>query len=169
MIAVITKVFPDEYHLHTLDPMLSAISRLNPQVDMKKIVIGLMDRLSSYAVREGESAENPAARKQAEEEAVAKLLEKVRLTDQSKEKIPDTAAGTVQENGTKVEESVEVMKPSEEAPATNGESGGAKPGIPANIKLYEIFYDQVVNLIKTRGLPIQDIMALLVSLVNLAL
>ncbi|KAL2008050.1 hypothetical protein VTN00DRAFT_8032 [Thermoascus crustaceus] len=170
LLEVITKVFPDEYHLHTLDPMLSAISRLNPHVDMKKIVIGLMDRLSSYAVREGESAENPAARKQAEEEAVTKLLEKVRLTDQSKEEgIPDSAAGAVQENGTKVEESVEVTKPSEEAPATNGESGGAKPGIPANIKLYEIFYDQVVNLIKTRGLPIQDIMALLVSLVNLAL
>ncbi|KAL2001364.1 hypothetical protein VTN02DRAFT_1857 [Thermoascus thermophilus] len=169
LLEVITKVFPDEYHLHTLDSMLSAISRLNPHVDMKKIVIGLMDRLSSYAVREGESADNPAARKQAEEEAVAKLLEKVRLTDQSKEKIPDTAAGTVQENGTKVEESVEALKPSEEAPATNGESGGAKPGIPGNIKLYEIFYDQVVNLIKTRGLPVQDIMALLVSLVNLAL
>jgi len=174
MIAVITKVFPDEYHLHTLDLMLTAISRLNPHVDLKKIVIGLMDRLSSYGVREAESAVDPAARKQAEEEAVAKLLEKVRLTDQSREDgNRGTATGAVQENGTKTEEPVnafgEVTKPSEEAPATNGESGGAKPGIPADIKLYEIFYEQVVNLIKARGLPIQDIMALLVSLVNLAL
>ncbi|KAL2222790.1 vacuolar sorting protein 35 [Thermoascus aurantiacus ATCC 26904] len=174
LLEVITKVFPDEYHLHTLDLMLTAISRLNPHVDLKKIVIGLMDRLSSYGVREAESAVDPAARKQAEEEAVAKLLEKVRLTDQSREDgNRGTVTGAVQENGTKTEEPVnafgEVTKPSEEAPATNGESGGAKPGIPADIKLYEIFYEQVVNLIKARGLPIQDIMALLVSLVNLAL
>lgn len=174
LLEVITKVFPDEYHLHTLDLMLTAISRLNPHVDLKKIVIGLMDRLSSYGVREAESAVDPVARKQAEEEAVAKLLEKVRLTDQSREDgNRGTATGAVQENGTKTEEPVnafgEVTKPSEEAPATNGESGGAKPGIPADIKLYEIFYEQVVNLIKARGLPIQDIMALLVSLVNLAL
>lgn len=39
----------------------------------------------------------------------------------------------------------------------------------ADVKLYEIFYDQVINLVKTRELTIQDTMALLTSLVNLAL
>ncbi|KKA17545.1 Vacuolar sorting protein 35, partial [Rasamsonia emersonii CBS 393.64] len=151
LLEVITKVFPDEYHLHTLDLMLTNIGRLNPHVDLKKIVIGLMDRLSSYAVRD-ETTEDSAKRKEKEEEAVARLLGKLQVSD-GKE---------AQENGTKPE-TAEGAKP-EEAP-----TNGTKPGIPDDIKLYEIFYDQVVNLIKTRGLPIQDTIALLVSLVNLAL
>lgn len=163
MFAVITKVFPDEYHLHTLDLLLSNIARLNPHVDMKKIVIGLMDRLSSYAVRDAEIMGDPAKRKEKEEDAVARLLGKLQV---SEEKQP--AGDAAQENGTKPENAQaaeETVKPSEPTPATNG----AKPGIPDDIKLYEIFYEQVVNLIKTRGLPIQDTIALLVSLVNLAL
>lgn len=130
--------------------MLSNIARLNPHVDLKKIVIGLMDRLSSYAVRDVDTTEDSAKRKEKEEEAVARLLGKLQVSD-GKE---------AQENGTKPE-TAEDAKPA----ATNG----TKPGIPDDIKLYEIFYDQVVNLIKTRGLPIQDTIALLVSLANLAL
>lgn len=152
--------------------MLSAISRLNPHVDMKKIVIGLMDRLSSYAARESETTEDPIVKQKAEEEAVTRLLEKLKVSENAKAE--ETAQpATVQENGTKSEQPSEApeepAKPSEETPATNGENGVVKTGIPADIKLYEIFYEQVVNLIKTRGLPIQDALALLVSLVNLAL
>lgn len=152
--------------------MLSAIARLNPHVDMKKIVIGLMDRLSSYAARESETSEDPETKEKAEEEAVAKLLEKLKVSGTAKGD-ENAEPGAVQENGTKVEEQPEAAdesaKPSEEKPATNGENGVTKTGIPADIKLYEIFYEQVVNLIKTRGLPIQDALALLVSLINLAL
>ncbi|KAJ5494069.1 Vacuolar protein sorting-associated protein 35 [Penicillium fimorum] len=176
LLEVITKVFPDEFHLHTLDHLLSAIARLNPHVDLKKIVIGLMDRLSSYAAREADSAVEPEARKQSEEEAVTKLLQKLELaketkTEESKEVSTDD---TSKENGTEDDkaeapkESPETAEPStEEKQVETGDE--AKPGIPAEIKLYDIFYDQVVNLIKTRALPIQDTMALLVSLVNLAL
>ncbi|KAJ9194122.1 hypothetical protein DTO164E3_7550 [Paecilomyces variotii] len=172
LLEVITKVFPDEYHLHTLDLMLSAIARLNPHVDMKKIVIGLMDRLSSYAARESETTEDPASKQKAEEEAVTKLLEKLKVSEQAKgDESAESAA--IQENGAKAEEQSEAPdeseKPSEEKATTNGVTGVTKTGIPGDIKLYEIFYEQVVNLIKTRGLPIQDALALLVSLVNLAL
>ncbi|KAL1971189.1 hypothetical protein VTN77DRAFT_141 [Rasamsonia byssochlamydoides] len=156
LLEVITKVFPDEYHLHTLDLLLSNIARLNPHVDLKKIVIGLMDRLSSYSVRE--TTEDPAKRKEKEEEAVARLLGRLQVSDGK-----EPAGEAVQENGTKLEQCPE-EKAKEPAAAANG----AKL-IPEDIKLYEIFYDQVVNLIKTRGLPIQDTIALLVSLVNLAL
>lgn len=172
MSLVITKVFPDEYHLHTLDLMLSAIARLNPHVDMKKIVIGLMDRLSSYAARESETTEDPTTKQKAEEEAVTKLLEKLKVSEKAKgDESAESAA--IQENGAKAEEQSEAPdeseKPSEEKATTNGVTGVTKTGIPGDIKLYEIFYEQVVNLIKTRGLPIQDALALLVSLVNLAL
>ncbi|KAK2802691.1 Vacuolar protein sorting-associated protein 35 [Onygenales sp. PD_10] len=176
LLEVITKVFPDEYHLHTLDLMLSAISRLNPHVDMKKIVIGLMDRLSTYATRDSDSNDTPEAKKQAEEEATVRLLEKLRLAKENEGETAkvDTEAPAENENGTKEEPSKEpesTEKPAEqETPAVaNGEGEETKPKLPVDIKLYEIFYDQVVNLVRTRNLPVQDTIALLVSLVNLAL
>ncbi|KAF3386348.1 Vacuolar protein sorting-associated protein 35 [Penicillium rolfsii] len=178
LLEVITKVFPDEFHLHTLDHLLSAIARLNPHVDLKKIVIGLMDRLSTYATKDNESKTEPEARKQNEEEAVVRLLEKLELDKERKKKQADAeadaeaaAAKKAQENGTeeprKTQESTETTKSETQKQAVNGDD--SNPAIPAEVKLYDIFYDQVVNLIKTRALPIQDTMALLVSLVNLAL
>ncbi|KAH8695344.1 vacuolar sorting protein 35 [Talaromyces proteolyticus] len=158
LLEVITKVFPDEYHLHTLDLLLSSIARLNPHVDMKKIVIGLMDRLSSYAVRDADQADDPVKKKEHEEEAVAELLEQFKLSEGKKAE--ETTTEQRRENGAKPEE--EENKQSEET-----ETNGLK--LTTDIKLYEIFYEQVVNLIKTRGLPIQDTIALLVSLANLAL
>lgn len=170
---MITKVFPDEFHLHTLDLLLSAIARLNPHVDLKKIVIGLMDRLSTYAyaAREAEPAAEPEDRKQSEEEAVTRLLQKLELEKETKKQESTEAAAPepTKENG--AEEAPKNEEPSESAKEQDQPATGedAKPGLPTEVKLYDIFYDQVVNLIKTRGLPIQDTMALLVSLVNLAL
>ena len=173
--AVITKVFPDEFHLHTLDQILSAISRLNPHVDMKKIVIGLMDRLSTFAQRESENLSMEDKQK-AEEDATVRLMEKLQL---SKDKKPepaqeDSEAVTVaQANGTKIGDAPDATEPtSEAATAVNGDEAASKssrtPSV-GDVKLFEIFYDQVVNLVKARGLSIQDTMALLTSLVNLAL
>lgn len=176
--AVITKVFPDEYHLHTLDMMLSAIGRLNPHVDLKKIVIGLMDRLSSYATRESDtSTPTPESRIQAEEEAVAQFLSRLRLSEASKDvkEAPESGESETRQNGAaqpdgpnrEAEETQEAPK----VETANDEGEGEKPaaGLPGDIKLYEIFYDQVVSLVTTRALPIPDTIALLVSLVNLAL
>ncbi|KAL4885063.1 vacuolar protein sorting-associated protein 35 [Aspergillus karnatakaensis] len=173
LLEVITKVFPDEFHLHTLDLLLSAISRLNPHVDLKKIVIGLMDRLSSYAAREAEASADPETRKQREEDAVVKLLENLKVSEETKEQPKEETVTETQENQengveqpkTETEQS---PKPAEE-PAANGGDEKEKSEAPQDVKLYDIFYEQVVNLIKSRGLPIQDTMALLVSLVNLAL
>lgn len=167
---MLTKVFPDEYHLHTLDLMLSAIARLNPHVDMKKIVIGLMDRLSSYAARESETAQ-----KDTEEEAVPKKLEKLDLDestlDGAEEADSDKAEATengeaLQEPGNDAQSEVTAV---EGSAGPNGEPNGSHIRIPGDIKLYEVFYEQVVNLVQTRKLSIQDTMALLVSLANLAL
>ncbi|KAG8061394.1 hypothetical protein GUJ93_ZPchr0003g18125 [Zizania palustris] len=45
----IIQVFPDEYHLQTLETLLSAFPQLQPNVDIKTVLSQLMDRLSSYA------------------------------------------------------------------------------------------------------------------------
>ncbi len=171
---MITKVFPDEYHLHTLDQLLSAIARLNPHVDMKKIVIGLMDRLSTYAQRESGEGSAEEQRK-AEEDAVIRMLEKVDLNKESKPAPaapaePDTPKTNGSEPKSPTEETqtqaTESESPTPAASSVNGDKTGSGVG---DVRLFEIFYDQVVSLVKTRGLPIQDTMALLTSLANLAL
>jgi len=170
LLEVITKVFPDEYHLHTLDQMLSAIARLNPHVDMKKIVIGLMDRLSTYAQRENEGQQPDTkdareAKQKAEEEATVRLLEKLKI---EKEKKPDHKEDSSQTNGDAPADG-EAPEPDSESTQKPEQTNGDASASVGGVKLFEIFYDQVVSLVKTRVLPIQDTMALLTSLANLAL
>lgn len=181
---MITQVFPDEFHLNTLDQLLSAIARLNPHVNIKAIVIGLMDRLSAYAAREAES-ESPEDRKQTEEEATYRLMEKLRISKEIQKKPEAKPEGVdgAQTNG----EHVNGDEPAETAPADvvgqqNKDPEPSTPsleddppsskksrGIPEDVKLYEIFYDQVIHLVSAQRLHIQDTIALLVSLSNLAL
>lgn len=189
LLEVITQVFPDEYHLHTLDQFLAAVSRLNPHVNVKVIVIALMDRLSSYAARERESEAQPQAdREKLEQDAIEKLLERVKLNAEKKAEEPAPAeangeAPPAETNGAgevnkKEDETSEPVKEGPEAELdnksepTNGTDGVDEKedrGIPENIKLYEIFFEQVINLVNAQHLAIQDTTALLVSLANLAL
>ena len=184
---MITQVFPDEFHLNTLDQLLSAISQLNPHVNIKAIVIGLMDRLASYAARESE-LEPSEDREKNEQEATLRLLEKLKI---AKEKKPETKAVDdapkevngehangdkpvdLPENNALQEPNEETKPPSEPVSqavdSTEQTSSKKKRGIPDNVKLYEIFYDQVTNLVNAQRLHIQDTIALLVSLTNLAL
>lgn len=192
---MITQVFPDEFHLNTLDQLLPAIARLNPHVNIKAIVIGLMDRLSAYAEREAES-ESPKDRQKSEEEATAKLLEKLRLSKESKssgpkgDKVEHEQTNSEQANGHKtikassledghatevnsLADDSSATEVDDKSTATNGDteqpsSRGSK-GIPEDVRLYEIFYNQVTHLVLAQRLSIQDTIALLVSLANLAL
>lgn len=197
LLEVITQVFPDEFHLHTLDQFLGAVSRLNPHVNVKAIVIGLMDRLSDYAERE---SQNEAVEDKAnlEEEALAKLLEKIKLaktehegapaSPKSPAKHPEEVAEGSETNGeepsndtasttatlTKDDEEATPSIAETDATAVEGEDGESAPtsrrrGIPENVRLYEIFFGQVKNLVQAQHLPIQDTIALCVSLTNLAL
>ncbi|XAR73750.1 hypothetical protein NMG60_11007822 [Bertholletia excelsa] len=45
----IIQVFPDEYHLQTLEILLDAFPQLQPTVDIKTVLSRLMERLSNYA------------------------------------------------------------------------------------------------------------------------
>jgi vacuolar protein sorting-associated protein 35 len=184
LLEVITQVFPDEFHLHTLDQFLAAVSRLNPHVNIKVIVIALMDRLSSYAARE--SAEHPVEDKEKMEgEAIVKLLEKVKLDQEKKTAEPVSAEtnGDVpppsDTNGSEEQPKEPASEPEpskpddpeskEPANGTDAVASKKSGGIPENIKLYEIFFEQVMNLVNAQQLRIQDTTALLVSLANLAL
>ena len=183
MFAVITQVFPDEFHLNTLDQLLSAIARLNPHVNIKAIVIGLMDRLSAYAAREAES-ESPEDRRQTEEEATSRLMEKLRISKEIEKAQPkvEDVDGT-KTNGEHINGDKPTDTPSTQVDGQQSKEGGPTTlplednppppkksrGIPEDVKLYEIFYDQVIHLVSAQRLHIQDTIALLVSLSNLAL
>ena len=142
-----------------------------------------MDRLASYAARESES-EPQEDRKKTEEEATSRLLEKLRISKEPKEspskqekpeeKAPngdqpngdETAASpgdAIKSQSTPLPEPSAADEPGEDAPSKKNR------GIPENVKLYEIFYEQVTNLVNAQRLHIHDTIALLVSLSNLAL
>ncbi|KAA8566875.1 hypothetical protein EYC84_009974 [Monilinia fructicola] len=194
LLEVITQVFPDEYHLHTLDQFLAAVSRLNPHVNMKVIVIAMMDRLSAYAARESESSSG-VDREKSEQEAVTKLLEATRLNKESKAvdsqpestPVPESSESNGNPSSTETNGASSDAKPKEEnedslsvaptevetqstAETVNKDVTNDKPNaVPDSIKLYEIFFDQVMHLVASQRLSVQDTLALLVSLVNLAL
>ena len=142
-----------------------------------------MDRLSSYAARESES-EPQDDRKKTEEEATSRLLEKLKISKEPKEaptkqeKPESNAPNGDQTNGDSsisnpADASESETTPVSELPAVEESSEDAplkkNRGIPENVKLYEIFYEQVTNLVNAQRLHIHDTIALLVSLSNLAL
>ncbi|KAM5354398.1 hypothetical protein ACJ41O_001047 [Fusarium nematophilum] len=190
LLEVITQVFPDEFHLHTLDQFLGAVSRLNPHVNVKAIVIGLMDRLSEYAERGGPD-EKSDDRAQVEAEALTKLLEKVNLQKETPAPPPEPKqpeeADKPGETGEASDKSAET-EGEEAAGETSADDSSTLAGEPApsvadtettavngqdsitdSVQLYEVFFAQVKNLVEAQHLPVPDIIALLVSLCNLAL
>jgi vacuolar protein sorting-associated protein 35 len=137
-----------------------------------------MDRLSSYAQREAET-ESPEQRKKTEEDSIAQLLEQMRIAKEKKAEEPESAEAQ-QNGGSSEAQSGEEETPTEASSTTAvsvadteaTETDGAvekRRGIPSNVKLFEIFHEQVQTLVKMQRLPIQDTIGLLVSLANLAL
>eukprot|EP00299_Pterocystis_sp_00344_P019154 c952_g1_i1.p1 GENE.c952_g1_i1~~c952_g1_i1.p1 ORF type:complete len:798 (-),score=170.57 c952_g1_i1:105-2498(-) len=49
LMEVIIQVFPDEFHLHTLEPFLHTCTELQSGVDVKTIFISMADRLAKFA------------------------------------------------------------------------------------------------------------------------
>ncbi|KAH8101470.1 vacuolar protein sorting-associated protein 35 [Cristinia sonorae] len=204
LMEVVIQVFTDEFHLHTLGPFLSATAQLHPKVNIKQIVIALIDRLAAYAAREAES-EDPEETKRQEEAAARRLAEKVkaqrtRLRQQMNGDGPTSpVAGGAEWGSVPTSPVTETTAVVDEAPSLNGtvaettaasvdgsesekvlDKGKEKAteetsvrkfrGVPVDVKLFEVFWQQVVELIKARpDLSIQDITALLVSLTNLSL
>jgi vacuolar protein sorting-associated protein 35 len=165
LMEVVIQVFTDEFHLHSLGPFLSATAQLHPKVNIKQIVIALIDRLAAYAAREAEN-EDPEETKRQEEAAARRLAEKVKL---QKAKVRETGRTSITSSTTETTEidqwgSVEAPHQDEMAETeVNGEAekldkGKEKEkadtpvrkfrGVPEDVQLFEVFWEQVVNLIK---------------------
>ncbi|KAI0027584.1 vacuolar protein sorting-associated protein 35 [Vararia minispora EC-137] len=188
LMEVVIQVFTDDFHLHTLGPFLSATAQLQPKVNIKQIVIALIDRLAAYAAREAEN-ENPEETKRQEEFAARRLAERVkqqraRIRSNSGMASPRTEYGahetawtssvptnpTVTSSQVTNDISVEDAVKDEGKETENSDKIRRFRGVPENVRLFEVFWGQVVQLIKARpDLSIQDVTALLVSLTNLSL
>ncbi|KAI9492819.1 vacuolar protein sorting-associated protein 35 [Zychaea mexicana] len=236
LMEVIIQVFPDEFHLRTLQPFLSATAQLHPKVNVKQIIIALIDRLAAYAAREAD-VEVSQEKRRAEEDAVRRaVLAKKRQANGEPEPEQSLAPATTEEKeeskpeveeekkeeetgddeesaAVKNEEEVEsplnnpdaepdenkedeeaqkeddkedtapaatVEQPLQEESEENGkikkeeetEEDSVKRirGIPEDVELFQVFWTQIVELVKVRpDLSIQDLTALLVSLINLSL
>lgn len=171
-------MFTDEFHLHTLGQFLSATAQLHPKVNIKQIVIALIDRLAAYAAREAEN-EDPEETKRQEEGAAKRLAEKVKarfrqngaVNGSSGTETPATHDVSEGWDSTPQSPMAEKSEAAPEEPVTNGATEEAPSekvdkgkeregspvrkfrGIPGNVKLFEIFWQQVVELIKVRPRP----------------
>ncbi|OLL22782.1 Vacuolar protein sorting-associated protein 35 [Neolecta irregularis DAH-3] len=151
LMEVITQVFADDLHLRTLDQFLSATAKLNTHSNIRQIVSALIDRLASYAARESEN-EDPEERRLKEEGAANRLASKIQRIRVSNAKNNSSTDQVVESN------------PDETDPPTKFR------GIPQDVPLFEVFWEQIVNLVKARpDIPLQDVSALLLSLANLSL
>ncbi|MBW0509769.1 hypothetical protein O181_049484 [Austropuccinia psidii MF-1] len=207
LMEVVIQVFTDDFHLRTLGPFLSATAQLHSKVNIKQIVIALIDRLAAYAAREAEN-ESPEETRRQEEEAARRLAAKIKAQKEkrwqnmqreeahakaqqtAKFANPDWGQAEEQAAFKDVNGNSSLITPpqSDQEPDSNVQStdssqlpepGPSAPanqpvkkfrGIPENVPLFEVFWHQVVQLIRARNdLAIQDVTALLVSLTNLAL
>lgn len=160
-----TQVFTDEFHLYSLGPFLSATAQLQAKVNIKQIVIALIDRLAAYAAREAES-ENPEETKRQEEAAARRLAERVKIQKaktraNGASSVPTTPSVDGDAWGA-TSPTAEPEKAFADLSLTNGDGENSPDkgkerqgspvkkfrGIPENVKLFEVFWQQVVELIK---------------------
>jgi vacuolar protein sorting-associated protein 35 len=163
LMEVIIQVFTDDFHLHTLGHFLSATAQLHPKVNIKQIVIALIDRLAAYAAREAEN-EDPEETKRQEEAAARRLADRVKLQKErvrERERDKDNpissgidtwgkeepiASASVESSG-----AVDAVDPDPESVQgrrVGGDTVKKFRGIPEDVKLFEVFWHQVVELIK---------------------
>lgn len=140
---VIIQVFHDDFHLRTLGPFLSATAQLHPKVNVKQIVIALIDRLAAHAAREADSNDDE------EEEELEIPAPKAKTSDEDKEEGDD--AETVadgeeaEEKENEPEEEAEEEKP---APSPKPAKVRKIRGIPEDVRLFEVFWGKIVELVK---------------------
>ena len=145
---------------------------MHPKVNIKQIVISLIDRLAAYAAREAES-EDPEETKKQEEAAARRLAEKVKIQKaklrantstpgndgvqnvdgdvwSSESQSPTSVPAKDIEDLSQVTQGVNRELPDDEKSDITVRKFR---GIPEHVKLFEVFWQQIVELIKVRMCP----------------
>lgn len=143
---VIIQVFHDDFHLRTLGPFLSATAQLHPKVNVKQIVIALIDRLAAHAAREADSNDDD---EEEEEEELEIPAPKATTSDEDKEEGDDAETVADGEEGEEKENEPE-EETEEEKPAPSPKAAKVRKirGIPEDVRLFEVFWGKIVELVK---------------------
>ena len=135
-------------------------------MNIKQIVISLIDRLAAYAAREAES-EDPEETKRQEEAAARRLAEKVKVQKAKVRENGNASAVSPSEDshgtwGSPTPQSPVVEHISEKSSSGTNEIAneseksnvtvGKFRGVPEDVQLFEVFWKQVVELIKVSHL-----------------
>lgn len=140
LLDVVSQVFPDEFHLYTLDVFLNATSNLHPHTSVKKVVLALVNRLADYAAREAES------------EDITTKLEKTTIETPA-DKEEEGQENDKEDNAEEENEKIETVR-----------------GVPTSINLFEIFWSFLLKLLQVRPeFPLQDTTALLFGIARVSL
>ena len=160
-----------------MQPFLSAVAQLHPRVNIKHIIISLIDRLAAYAAREAESDVSFETRRKKEEEArLAQLEKRKRLQrelqgeEEETERLaiynstPPLGDDGKEDNGTKADDDETKINYDETKVDDDGEkteealNGDQEEkeqddvkkirGIPEDVQLFVVFWEQVVELVK---------------------
>ena len=136
-----------------MGPLLSATAQLHPKVNVKQIVIALVDRLAAHAAREADSndddeeSEAPASPKAASIRADGEEEEaKEGDAENENEEAKETEEG--EEGETKEAEGEAAATEEQAAPAPKPPKVRKIRGIPEDVKLFEIFWGKIVELVK---------------------
>lgn len=132
---------------------MSATAQLHPKVNVKQIVIALVDRLAAHAAREADSnddddeSEAPASPKAAsvkpEEDDAEKEQDETEAKDGAEDEEDENAEAKDEEAKTVTEEEEEQPEAAPKPPKIR-----KIRGIPEDVKLFEIFWGKIVELVK---------------------
>ncbi|KAI9216823.1 vacuolar protein sorting-associated protein 35-domain-containing protein [Blastocladiella britannica] len=147
LMEVIVQAFPDAFHLRTLGPVLAVTAQLQREVNIKVIIVALIDRLRNFA------SERAAHARERRDRAVARAAA-----------ANAAAANAAASNGA-------TDAPTEPAAIveSDDEDDEEEDVIPEDLHLFNVFWTQITQVILARpdlGLP--DISSLLLSLMQLS-
>lgn len=174
LLDVIVQVFPDDFHLYTLDVFLDATTKLNPNVSVKKIILTLVNRLADYAAQQTENGEEVEVGAEVEKKMNELKVDDNKNEDKhgdededkDKDKAENEGTGDGEEDKEKEEGKDDENNKTED---TKAESQTVR-GIPANINLFDVFWKHLENLLQARpDLPLQDTTAILNGILKLCL
>lgn len=150
LMEVITQVFPDEFHLRTLQPFLSATAQLHPKVNVKQIIISLIDRLAAFATREGEENEDTKNQREAHVHRIAEKRKRQLqgLEDEALVLEGEEVTAQPEEEDTAYEDTTKKDIANEKAVEEEDKNAKHVRGIPDDVELFVVFWGQIVELVK---------------------
>lgn len=139
--------------MRTLGPFLSATAQLHPKVNIKQIVIALVDRLAAHAARESENDDEEDEEVDGQPTSPKAPLDTPKEDKEASDVADgDEAAETKERDAGNDAESTEPKADDSSEPVSKPPRIRKIRGIPEDVKLFEIFWGKIVDLVKVTSM-----------------